>query len=273
MLQTVEVRKPSGTLLSLPLENVSNGLYIKEISGLDPVKATIVSSAFAGTDGSQFHSARREERNITMRVELEPDYSVDSVRSLRRRLYQFFMTKSAVDLRFIDDEGLQVNISGRVESCETPLFTDKPQVDISIICFDPDFVDQTAITTSGNSTSTSTETLYTYVGDVESGFNFKLYVNRTLTQFTIYHRPPDGVMRALDFAASLASGDVVEINTLKGNKYAQLNRSGTISSLLYGISPQSTWHELDEGANYIRVYATGAAIPYDIMYKTRYGGL
>lgn len=273
MLQTVEVRKPAGTLLSLPLEAVSNGLYIKDIQGLDPVKATIVSSSFANKDGTQFHSARREERNILIKIELEPDYSVDSVKSLRKRIYSFFMPKSQVDLRFIDDDGLQVDISGRVETCESPLFTDKPQVDISVICFDPDFIDHTEVPTSGNTTSDTTETLYTYLGTVEAGINFKLHVNRTLTQFTIYHRPPDGVIRSMDFSASLVTGDLVEINTVAGSKYVTLNRSGTISSLLYAVSPQSNWIELEEGANYIRVYATGAAIPYDIVYKPRYGGL
>jgi hypothetical protein len=273
MLTTVEVRKPAGTLLTLSLEDVTNGIYLKDIQGLDPVKATIVTSSFANLDGSQLHTTKREERNIVMKVVIDPDYSTDSVRSLRRHLYSFFMPKTPVDLRFIDDDGLEVNILGRIESFESPIFTDKPQADISIICFDPDFVDQEPVETSGNTTSGSTEVLYDYVGTVETGINFKLYVDRTLTQFTIYHRPPDGIMRTLDFAANLVAGDVVEINTVPGNKYAQLNRTGTVSSLLYAVSPQSNWISLEEGNNHIRVYATGAAIPYDLNYTPRYGGL
>lgn len=276
MLSAVEVRSAAGALLTLPLEDVSNGLYIEDIRGLDPVKATIVSSSFAAVDGSQYQSARRESRNIVLTVALEPDYAVDSVRDLRARLYEYMMPKSEVTLTFVHDaadDGLEVVISGRVESFETSLFSEEPAVDISIICFDPDFVDLTEIEVSGNTVSTTTEITINYDGTVESGFVFALAVNRTLTEFTIYHTPPGKPVRTLDFAANLASGDLLTITTIAGNKSLILTRASANSSILYGMSPQSAWIELEKGANKIRVYATGAAIPYTIKYTTRYGGL
>jgi hypothetical protein len=100
-----------------------------------------------------------------------------------------------------------------------------------------------------------------------------LNVNRALSAFTIYHDPPDGTLRQMDFAASLISGDVLTVSTISGNKYANLLRSGVTSSVLYGVSPQSAGPVLQPGDNYIRVYATGAAIPWNIKYTNRYGGL
>lgn len=273
MLTKVEVRTPQGTLLNLPLQDVSNGFIIEDIKGLGPVKATLVSSSFAGMDGQQFQSSRRESRNIVMKIGLEPDYSVDSVEDLRHRLYEFFMPKAQVDLRFCMSNTLELDISGRVETFEEPLFTDEPAADISILCFDPDLYDATPVSISGNTVSNLTETTISYSGTVETGIEFELDVNRSLSEFTIYHRPPGSSVRQLDFAASLVSGDVLKISTVPGSKYAKLTRTGTESSILYGVSPQSNWIELQPGDNQIRVYAEGAAIPFTMAYTTRYGGL
>lgn len=273
MLTLVEVRSSQGSLLSLPLEDVSDGLILQDVEGLDPVKATIVSSSFAGMDGSQYQSSRREDRNLILKLDLEPDYITSSVRDLRKRLYKYFMPKSYVSLRFYDSDGLTVDISGRVESFESPLFTNEPEVSISILCFDPDFIDLTPVELNGMTTSGTTETLITYDGSVETGILFTLNLDRNLTEFTFYHRPPDGTLRSMEFAASLVAGDVLKISTVAGNKGANLNRSNSDSSILYGISPQSNWIELMQGDNYIRVYAEGIPIPYNITYTNRYGGL
>lgn len=273
MLTLVEARNIQGASLSLPLDNVSGGYSLRDILGLDPVKATIVSSSFAGADGAQYQSARREERNIKLKLGFEPDYVTTSVRDLRLKIYNFFMTKSKVDLRFYDSSGLVVNIVGYVESCETPLFSEEPEVDVSILCLDSDFLDSTSVATSGSSTSGTTETLYHYSGSVETGISFDFNINRALTEFTIYHRGPDGLLRTMDFADSFINGDVFSVNTITGTKAVTLTRAGTTTSLLRAKSPQSGWLELLPGDNYIRVYATGAAIPYTITYTTRYGGL
>ncbi len=224
-------------------------------------------------DGQQYQSARRDARNIVIKLDLEPDYSAESVYDLRKRAYAYFMPKSAVSLRFFMDNGLTVDIPARVESCEPIIFTDKPMLDISLMCFDPDFLALTSTTVTGNTTSSSTVQTVNYPGEVEAGIKFQLNVNRTLTEFTIYNTTPDGEIQSLDFAASLVSGDVVKISTVTGDKGATLTRSGVESSILYGVSPQSKWIELVTGANQLRIYATGAAIPWSIDYKSRYGGL
>lgn len=282
MLEIVEVRTKQGSLLSLPLEDISSGIVVKEIAGLDPVKATLVSSSFANQDGEQYHSSRREARNIKMTLEFDPDWATMSVREIRNRLYEFFMPKSEVGLRFRFAPGLTldsifddlvVDILGRVESFETPLFSKEPAVDISLLCFDPDFYDPNPVTVEGFSTSGSLESTINYAGTVETGIVFKLFVDRTLSEFSIYHRPPDGTMRTIDFSNPLVAGDVVTISTIVGAKEVVRTRSGLDTPILYAITPQSHWLEFQSGENHIRVYAEGADIPYTIEYTTKYGGL
>jgi hypothetical protein len=269
----VEVRTAQGLLLSLPLDDVSDGFVLKDVGGLGPVNATIVTSSFAQMDGTQYHSASREDREITITLEFESDYVTNTVHDLRQRAYKFFMSKRWIGLRFYDSGGLEVDIQGVVKTCEPSIFTKEPGVDVTIICPNPDFYNRVPEVKTGNSTSSTTETLIDYIGSVETGITFVLNVNRTLSAFTIYHRAPDGTIRIMDFSAPLVNGDVLTIGTVIGNKGASLNRLGTISSILYGISPQSNWLQLDQGNNYIRVYATGAAIPYTITYTDKYGGL
>jgi len=276
MLTLVEVRTAQGALLSLPLDDISSGLVVEDVSGLDPVKATIVSSSFALMDGEEYHSSRRGSRNIIIKLGLEPDYVTSTVRSLRQRVYDFFMPKSEVDLRFYDSDGLIVDITGRVETCETDLFTSEPTMNISIICFNPDLIGDT-VTYSGNSVADTgnitPSTVINYDGSVEIGITLVLHVNRSLPSFTFYVQPADGTLRTMNFTAPLVSGDTLTIVSIPGSKAATLTRSSVNSSILYGVAPQSDWMTFQKGDNLVRVYATGAAIPYDIIYTKHYGGM
>lgn len=274
MLSKIEVTNAAGALLTLELEDISDGIILEDVDGIGPVKATIVSSSFAQQDGEQYHSSRREKRNITLKLAFRPNYDIGgTVRALRHRMYKFFMTKTPISMRFYDTEGPEVDIQGRIEDCEPTIFTIEPGMDISILCFDPDFIDVDTETISGSTTATTTETPVVYDGTVETGVVFTLNVNRTITEFTIYHRSPDGLLRSMDVAAPMVTGDVLKISTVPGNKYATLTRTGTSTSALDYVSPQAYWLELSEGDNYLRVYAEGSAIPYTIEYNTRYGGL
>lgn len=273
MLETLEVRNVQGDILILPLEDVADGFVLAEIEGLEPVNATLVSSAFANMDGEQYHSSRREKRNLLIKIGLEPDYVVDSVRDLRKRLYDFFMPKTEPELRFHLSDGLDVNIMARVESFNCPLFAKDPEANISVICYDSDFVDLTSIEVNDLTTDTTAEILVPYEGTVESGITFVLNVDRSISAFDIHHRGPDGVTRTLNFASSLIAGDVVTITTVTGSKSAIRTRAAVDSSVLYAVSPQSNWIELQPGDNYIRVYASGVGIPFELHYANRYGGL
>lgn len=273
MLTKVEAVTAQGETLSLPLQDVSGGYVVQDIDGLDPVKATIVSSSFAQLDGTQYQSSRRENRNIVLTLGFEPDFVTTTVAGLRSNLYRFFMPKSYVTLRFFIDDVHFVDISGRVESCGAPLFSKEPEVEVSILCFDPDFAAPDSVVLNGSTVADTTESLVEYEGSVETGFVFKLLVDRALTGFSIDSRQAGGAFQSFEFAAILQAGDTVEISTVAGSKYARLTRAGVQSSILYGVSPASAWVNLFPGDNLLRVSAEGAPVPFNITYTAKYGGL
>lgn len=273
MLEKLEVTTAQGELLTLEILEIASGYSVEDIDGLDPVKATIVSSRFARLDRSQFQSSRRDSRNIILKLGFHPDYEATSVQSLRSNLYRYFMPKSVLGLRFFEDSGLVVDIEGRVESMDAPRFTKDPDATISILCLDSDFVGTTAETISASTTSTTTEIEEEYTGTIEVGFKLTMNVNRSISSFTLNHKPADNTLRQLEFSYPLLAGDVLEISTVPGSKGAWLTRSGIRSSILYAVSEQSEWVQLFPGLNKLRVFASGAPIPYTIEYTPHYGGL
>lgn len=273
MLTKVEVYTAQNEMLAFPLQDVSGGYLVKDIEGLDPVKATIVSSPFAKRDGTQYQNSRRDNRNIVIKLGIEPDYITNSVPELRSQLYRFFMPKRRVSLRFYVDGVYFADISGRVESCQSPMFTPDPEVDISVLCFDPDFTAAGSVVVSGNTVADATEMPISYPGTVEVGGVFVLSVDRAISEFTINNQGPGAEYQTLDFAHPLSAGDVLTISTVSGAKRATLTRAGSDSSVLYGISPASSWINLYPGINQFRVLAEGAPIPYTFEYLAKYGGL
>lgn len=273
MLNEVEVLTAQGNLLTMVLDDISDGIAIQNIDGLDPVKATIVSSSFANLDGTQYHASRREDRNIKLKLGLEPDWAIENVSDVRQRVYNYFMPKTALALTFRTSEGLDVDISGRVESCESALFSAEPAMDISVICFDSDFVDPVPVVIAGATVDDTTNIDIEYGGSVETGVTITLEIDRTLTEFTIYSVSSDGILRQMDFAAAMENGDTLTIVTTPGNKSAMISSGGSPTSILYGVSPQANWIELQPGTNTFRIYAEGDPIPYTVTYNNRYGGL
>lgn len=278
MLSKIQITNRQGSVLVLPFNDVDNGLIVEEIKGLDPTKATLVSSSVAGQDGAQYYSSKREPRNLVITLGLEADYVNTSVKSLRQRLYNYFMPKTQVTLRLYEDLGSYVDIVGIIESFESPLFTQEPEATISIQCFDPDFFDPNSFTVSGLSVSgTTTMTNVPYLGSVESGFLFIMNLDRNTTGFSVIHQVPNGDTYTLDFypPTTLLAGDRITISTIAGAKGATLRRANVDSSLLYAVSPTSKWLELEPGVgnNLVRVSSSAAGIPWSIQYVNRYGGL
>jgi hypothetical protein len=189
----------------------------------------------------------------------------------RKSTFDFHLFDKFAESLFTQTKDL--TIEGRIESCEPSIFTKDPAVDVSVMCFDPDFVDPVAVTFDGMTITDLNDMLLQYDGNVDTGVVFKLFPDRDISDFTIFHQPPDGSLVTIDFSYPLIADDVLEISSVRGSKYVKVTRAGIETSILYAISPQSGWLELQPGDNGIRVYATDTPIYYSIDYTNKYGGL
>ena len=127
----------------------SEPIQIRNIDGLGPVKASINTAPFGAIDGEAYRGSSMGKRNIVISFGLNPNWSDETVGSLRQSLYDFFMPKMSTRLRLYSDELPTCDISGYVESCEPNIFSKDPDVQVSIICPDPDFVDIELSTAEG----------------------------------------------------------------------------------------------------------------------------
>lgn len=271
MLNKLDITNRRSMTLSLPMIENNSG-YQVEIEGLDPVKANLVSTSSAGQNGEQYQGSTRGPRDVKLTFDLQPD-GVKTFTSLRENLYVYLMPEQQVRLRFYKDSGLYVDLVGVVESHSSPMFKEDPVVTVNVRCFQPDFLDPRVVIRPGASVDTTVNTAITYPGNLEASTIIRMFINRTLEDFSIYNTPEDGIVRQLDFSADLIAGDELIISSIKGSKGITLKRSGVSSSLLWGRTPQSAWIELFEGVNQFRVYAVGDPIPYELEYVVRYGGI
>lgn len=260
--------------MQLPLNDISEGYVIKDIEGLDPVKASLVTSPIAQTDGVQFQSSRRESRNIILKIGLGDLLYSTPVSELRKGLYDFFMPKSNVEIRFHMDGEEHSYILGMVESFVSPMFAREPEATVSILCFKPDFVSVEETLFEGLTTSDDSGESLMYDGSTNTGFIFTMGpIDRAVNNLTIYNQSAGDAAQSLQFSSPLEVGDILRISTVDGNKGAWLRQSSVEASILYGVSPTSTWVNLIPGTNDLQVRVDGDPIPYTIEYSARYGGL
>lgn len=141
MLTDVQVSDSSSTSgwFSIAL-NGQGPIQIRDISGLEPVKAEIISIP-SNQDGELFQHARVGKRNIVLKLGLNPNWVDQTMSSLRRILYNHFPPKASRTLRFYSDDMPVVEIGGYVESLEPNMFSQDPEIQVSIICLKPNFGD------------------------------------------------------------------------------------------------------------------------------------
>jgi hypothetical protein len=252
----------------------SSGYAVRDVEGLDPVTATLTTSSIAQQDGAQPQNDRRDTRNITMKLGLSPDYAKNTVRSLRSALYDYLMPKANIVLGFYFDSVLFATSAGQVESFENTLFSADPEVDISIICYDPDFYGPDPVVTSDTSKAgTAVPIVIGYDGTSDAGVVFTLAVDRDLTEVVISNTTPDGVLQKMTLDGTFVAGDIVTINTIPGSKAVTLTRGAITTSALSGLDSTSSWIALKKGDNSFRVITAEDGVPFTMTFTPQYGGL
>jgi hypothetical protein len=263
MLTRIDCDNDLGVQLRLDMDVIANPTskyVIRDVGGLGPVKAGIATSDLAGQDGKVFQGASVDSRNITLTLGYRPDFGAGlTVQDLRRSLYAHFAPKRAVKMYFWSDDFQTVIINGYVESCEPNIFSEDPEVVVSIICVDPYF---TALADTVKNGTCGTNLSWTYEGDVEVGFLWHIVIPGTHTAVSLTNPK-----YYLNFTNALVLSDVIDINTVPGAKYVKRTRSGTtINALGYLASSVGCFFKIVPGANTVlaRLSAGPTACAYTI---------
>lgn len=253
----VSVENHLGERLDL---STSPSYDVLKIDGLSPPPATLNFSTMANFDGGKFNSGQLETRNIVFTIKIYPD-----VEENRIGLYKYFPLKKSVRIYYKNDRR-DVYIDGIVETVEIDPFSINETAQISIICPDPYWKESTesrlnfsnvinlfefpfSIPAEGIEFSKIQKltTVFFNNGEVETGITIEFqatasqilnprFINRTTQEY-------------FGVNIDMAEGDLIRINTRRGEKSAILIHDGTETNIIGNRQTGSTWVQLAGGVN------------------------
>ena len=140
MIKGIKITNYLGESISLPLRYYPEepGLIIEEIEGLGPAKADINMTELATVDGALDNSSRLNTRDITLSFIFMETKENPTIEDIRLLTYKYFPIKKPLTFEIETDRRL-CNISGRVETNEPEIFSDKEGCEITILCAFPYF--------------------------------------------------------------------------------------------------------------------------------------
>lgn len=232
----------------------NNGFVISEIQGLHPPEATINTSEMALIDGAKFNSSKVNMRMINIAFYIEFDAA-----KKRIELFKVAKTKEPLTIQLKDDHR-NVVIEGYVQALDIDYFAVKQNGTISILCTSPYFKDAQTIVNELTSIMknvsfpfyTTDPIAFSYIdtltsveiqnnGDVETGLIFELYAKNTVFNPKVFDYVTSEFI-GLNF--TFEAGDLMTIDTRKGEKSITLLRNGETSNQFNALMTGSKWLQL-----------------------------
>lgn len=254
-------------------------IQIRDIQGLGPVKADISSTQSGTSRGEIPTGSSTGKRNIVLTLGLNPDWIEQTMSSLRRQLYAYFMPENWCKLRFFSDDMPTVDIEGVTESVEPNIFSLDPELQISILCHKPDFVEADATSIEGVMDDGTLEYVFNYDGDVATGFELRVVQtvdNPSYTgDLTLELKSPDKPQPFAVEAITIDGTKYFKLSTIRGNKRVQnvAAADGAITNLLSKMTDDSVWPQIKPGENVLTIAAGEAGQGWTLAYFNRFGGL
>lgn len=252
-------------------------VILRDIDGLGPVKAEITTIPSGTSRGETFQGASTTKRNIVLSLGLNPDWSTQTMSSLRQKLYAYFMTEQWCKLRFYSDEMPTTDIEGHVEDFVPNMFSQDPEIQVSIINERPDFIDIDASIFRGVVDDGSNQLVVDYQGSVSTGIELRVDRSVALPSYsgplTIKVENSDGIQTIAVNPVTIDTTKSYKMSSVQGQKRVQNEAlaDGAVTNLLKIKS--GDWPVLQPGENLVSVAATTPGQAWTLAYFNRYGGL
>jgi hypothetical protein len=239
-------------------------IQIRNITGLDPVKAAVNTSPFGSVDGVAYTGSSVPSRNVVLTLHPNPDWNTWSYEGLRRLIYSYFMPKLLTRLVFRSNDIPPVEIYGYVEDVSVTQFASDVEIQVSIICPDPYFtaVDPTVVTEKSSDGSSPVDIPYN--GSVEAAPTY------------IAIQVGEAVISYFRVAATVSSTMYFVMNSTAGSRYVRniTRNTGIITNLLPKLQQGSQWPTMKPGVNDFSVITDSPGNQeFRLTYFERYGGL
>lgn len=254
-------------------------VQVRNIEGLGPVKADITSTALASGRGEQHQGTFTGKRNIVMTLGLNPDWENETMATLRQRLYTYLMPEQWTKLRFFSSHLPTCDIEGIVESFEPNMFSEDPEIQVSVICHKPDFVDVDATIFNGVVDDGTEELSFEYIGSVPTGFEVRIDGSTDLPAYTgditVVNKTPIEPQMFQVIDVTINALKFFKLTSIRNQKrVANLSTAGgVVTNLMAKMTDESVWPEIRMGENNFSVAAETPGQVWTLAYFNRFGGL
>ena len=253
-------------------------LQIRNIDGLDPVKASVNTTPFGSVDGASYVGSSVPSRNIVLTIHPNPNWDNWTFEALRRLVYQYFMPKLPTRLVFYSDDLIPVVISGIVESVGNNIFSKDQELLVSIVCPDPYFTALNPTVITGNPVRAGGAfTIVENNGNVDCGFTVGVTKVSGADPASIDIHIGDPPISHFDVVAGVSSTKIFEMSSVPMRKFVQNIDLGTgvITNLLSNVTIEegSEWPHLQPGENEFQVITNQGVQDWELTYYERFGGL
>lgn len=252
-------------------------VQIRGIDGLGPVKSDITSTPSGSSRGETFQGASTGKRNIVLSLGLNPNWATQTMSSLRQQLYGYFMTEQWCKLRFFSDELPTTDIEGYVESFDPNMFSQDPEIQISIINPRPDFIEVDPTLVKGTVDDGTIQQVVNYLGTVSAGLELRVDRSAEVPSYTgpltITVENSKGITT---IAVDPVTIDVVKsykMSSVQGQKRVQNEDLSTGDTTNLLKIKTGDWPELRPGENLISVSANTPGQTWTLGFFNRFGGL
>nr|DAP46268.1 MAG TPA: tail protein [Caudoviricetes sp.] len=261
---------------------------VLKVEGLNPPPANVNLTTLAGMHGSKLNIATIPQRNLVLYIKVE-----SPVEANRNLLYRYFKVGGENTIYF--KNGIRdVYIEGTVETIECPLFENNQTMQVSILCPQPFFkamayfvaeiskimaLFEFPFSIPAEGIEFSQFDLYKVTeinntGDVDTGIIIRLQATGTVENPCIWN---SSTREFFDISYTMKTGDVIEISTVRGDRYMHLYKIGETNyvNIINSRVEDSTWLMLRPGLNSF-TYTTDTGddnISISFIGNNMYGGV
>lgn len=287
MLSAVVIRESpnSANRITLPIgpgtvadSQGYQGLMLKDAQGLTPVDAEIHSYPLPGLRGSFFEGASLGARNVVLRVGYDiHGNNGGTVQDIRRRLYQLIRPGETVRVGLeFGDTAQNLFFTAYVESVEPVLFSEDPEIQISLLSMDAYMEGSVVRNFNGifNDGGSANDLIFANEGDAPAGGIIQLTALESATSVSIRDRFAGTqffTMNNLDISVN----ERIRINTIPGQRVVEHRSStgGLISRPFTSISAASTWPMFAPGNNRWGLLTSNPRMSYEVEYRELFMGV
>lgn len=257
-------------VIDLPISNAlpTDPYILKDASGLGPPGVDVfIQNA---RDSKAFYQNKNTQlREVVLRVGLNPNYALNErVSDLREKFYGMLTTQfnEAIRIEIMTDDHSMMFATGHVKQLEIAPFSQTPELQITIVCVEKYFRDNSPFYLNPTS-QTSLE--ITNNGSAPSGFHIELLFSAKTSSWAIIAENNKYLRVNYLFQPT----DRLVVDTTVEKRGVWMAREGQpYKSILSGVAFGSSWLMLSGGLNKFTIESS-AFIWGDVYYTPQYWGI